>query len=241
MFFSSAGEKCTQSRSAKYHNTVRKTYSSAGNCWSRFTDINQDFFFLFFLYLPHPGHAEGMPAGRLRERLRLPRWAAVHFASVLCVLRAHGSVRPDQRGGGGAHEASGRLQQGGAGGRRDGRRDRDGAGAGRPLLHDGGHRRHRRGYGQCCGRGQRWCNRGHRRSRRNAGGRRRSRGTGAASMSALLSSPGRRKIPEKDFRSTSSHTSSSNTLVFLCSNVALNSQHLSLCHHTSERRSGGRR
>lgn len=64
-----------------------------------------------------------MPARRSGQRLRLPCWTTGHLPDVFRVLRAHSSVRSDKRGGGRAHEASGRFQQGGAGGRRDGRRD----------------------------------------------------------------------------------------------------------------------
>lgn len=64
-----------------------------------------------------------MPARSSRNRLRLSRRTAVHLPDVFRVLRAHSSVRPDKRGGCRAHETSGRFQQGGAGGCRDGCRD----------------------------------------------------------------------------------------------------------------------
>lgn len=75
----------------------------------------------FFISLSLLGHSERVPTTSPRHRLRLPRWAAVHLPAVLRVVRAHGSVRPDKRGRRRAHEALGRLQQGGAGGRGDGR------------------------------------------------------------------------------------------------------------------------
>ena len=59
------------------------------------------------------GHAAGLHA----RRAQLPEQPAVRVTALLRQLRAHGPVRAHQRGGGRAHEAPGRQQQGGPGGR----------------------------------------------------------------------------------------------------------------------------
>lgn len=103
------------------------------------------------------GHPERVPAWSSRNRLRLSCRTAVHLPDVFRVIRAHSSVRTDKRGGCRADETSGRFQQGGTGGCRDGCRDWIGVGPGRPVLHDGRHRSYRWGHRCHCERGgRRW-------------------------------------------------------------------------------------